>query len=123
MAIYEEVQAPSVINYECTEKTTITVDAGTYEVHVVEITNGDGSKEINFHLPEAGAGAWIERYDPSSEKIGDYTLKSFAYRGADEPAATYLGLALEYWILIAVAGITIAILSIAWFLMRRKENA
>lgn len=123
MAIYDEVQAPSVINYECTEKTTITVEAGTYEVYVVEITNGDGSKEINFHLPEAGAGAWIERYDPSGEKIGDYTLKSFAYRGADEPAATYLGLALEYWILIAVAGTTIAILSIAWFLMRKKENS
>ncbi|MCK5290671.1 MAG: DUF835 domain-containing protein [Thermoplasmata archaeon] len=123
MASYDDVQAPSMINYECTEKTKITVEAGTYEVYVVEITNGDGSKEINFHLPEAGAGAWIERYDPSGEKIGDYTLKSFAYRGADEPAATYLGLALEYWILIAVAGITIGILSIAWFLLKRKEDA
>ncbi|MEE9116518.1 MAG: hypothetical protein V3U09_06450, partial [Thermoplasmata archaeon] len=123
MAIYDEVQAPSVITYECTEKTTITVEAGTYEVYVIEITNGDGSKEINFYLPEAGGGAWIELYDPSGEKIGDYTLKSFAYRGADESATTYLGLPLEYWILIAVAGITIGILSIGWFLLKRKEVA
>jgi hypothetical protein len=123
MAIYDEIQTPSVINYECTEKTTITVGAGTYEVYVVEITNGDGSKEINFHLPEAGAGAWIERYDPSGEKIGDYVLQSFTYNGADEPPNTYLGLPLEYWILLAVAGTTIAILSIAWLLMKRKENA
>jgi hypothetical protein len=121
MAIYNEVQTPSVINYECPKKAKITVEAGTYDVYQVEITNGDGSKEINFHLPEAGAGAWIERYDPSGEKIGDYMLQSFSYQGPDEPTATYLGLPLEHWILIAVAGITIAILSIAWFLMRRKD--
>jgi hypothetical protein len=123
MAIYDEVQAPSVINYECTEKTTITVEAGTYQVYLVEITNGDGSKEVNFYLPQAGAGAWIERYDPSGAKIGDYMLQSFSYRGPDEPTPTYLGLSLEYWILIAVAGITIGILSIAWFLLKRKEEA
>jgi hypothetical protein len=123
MAFYDEIQAPSQISYECEEKTTITVGAGTYEVYVVEITNGDGSREMNFHLPQAGAGAWIERYDPSGEKIGDYMLQSFSYRGADDPTATYLGLPIEYWILLAVAGITIAILSIAWFLMKGKEEA
>jgi hypothetical protein len=122
MAIYDDIQTPSVVNYECTEKTTITVEAGTYVVYAVEMTNADGSKEINFHLPDAGAGAWIERYDSTGKKIGDYTLKSFSYRGTDEPAATYMGLPLEYWILIAVAGTTIAILSVAWFLMRRKEK-
>jgi len=123
MAIYDEYEGSYQIDYSCEETTTITVEAGTYEVYVVNMTNGDGSTEINYHLPEAGAGAKIERYDSLGVKVGEYTLKSFSYEGPEEPAPTYLGMPLEYWVLLLIAGNTIAILSVAWILLKRKKNS
>jgi hypothetical protein len=119
--LYFEYDGPFEIYYSCTETETITVEAGTYEVHVVNITNYDGSREVNYHLPEAGAGARIERYDPFGARVGLYELKSFSYDGPEDSPATYLGLPLEYWVLLLVAVNTIAILSIAYFLLKRKK--
>lgn len=120
--MYYEYDGPFEINYSCVEMVAITVEAGTYEVHVVNITNLDGSREVNYHLPDAGAGAKIERYDPFGTKVGEYALESYSYEGPEDPPATYLGLPLEYWVLILVATNTIAILSIAYFLMKKKKN-
>ncbi|MFQ5884103.1 MAG: DUF835 domain-containing protein [Thermoplasmata archaeon] len=121
--MYNETQTLYQVDYECEELTTITVGAGTYEVYVINKTGADGSREINYYLPEAGAGARIERYDPYGFMIGEYDLQSFSYSNGEEPPATYLGLPIEYWILIAIAVNTILILSVAWLLMRRRKNA
>lgn len=92
-------------------------------MYVINKTGADGSREVNYYLPEASAGARIERYDPYGYMIGEYDLRSFSYRNEERPPATYLGLPIEYWILIAIAVNTILILSVAWLLMRRKKNA
>lgn len=117
-----EYDGPSQISYSCTEMETITVEAGTYEVYVVNITNHDGNREMNYHLPEAGAGARIEHYDQFGSKIGNYELRSFSYEGPEDQPATYLGLPLEYWVLLLVAANTIAILSISYLLLKRKKD-
>lgn len=122
--IYNETETPYQVNYHCEDLATITVEAGTYEVYVINKTGIDGSREITYYLPEAGAGAKIERYDPYGFKIGEYALKSFSYNGSEDPAPnTILGLPIEYWILIAVAVTTITILSVAWLLLRKKKTA
>ncbi|UCD91764.1 MAG: DUF835 domain-containing protein [Methanobacteriota archaeon] len=120
--MYNETQTLYQVNYKCEELTTITVEAGTYEVYVINKTGVDGSREMNYYLPEAGAGAKVERYDPHGYKIGNYELRSFSYSNGEEPPATILGLPVEYWILIAIAVSTVSILSIAWLLMRRRKN-
>jgi hypothetical protein len=123
VSMYNETQAVIDVNYHCEAETTITVGAGTYEVYVINKTDSSGSREMNYYLPEAAAGAKIERYGPLGEMIGEYDLQSFSYEGPEEPTNYFLGIPTEYWILIAVAVNTIVILSIALILMKRKKNA
>ncbi len=120
--MYYEYDGYYEVSYSCEEETTITVDAGTFDVYLVNVTNYDGSREMNYNLPEAGAGAKIERYDPFGAKVGEYTLKSFSYKGPADQPGTYLGLPVEYWVLILVAVNTAVILSVAYLLMRRQKS-
>ncbi|MFQ6060219.1 MAG: DUF835 domain-containing protein [Thermoplasmata archaeon] len=120
--VYNESQEIHEVNYTCEGVMTITVEAGSFEVYLINKTGSTGSKELNYYLPEAAAGAKIEIYSASGERVAEYSLRSYSYDGPDGTVNTYLGLPVEFWVLIAIAVNTAAILSIAWFLLRRRRN-
>ncbi len=109
------------LRYGMSGSVPATVPAGTFLTYPIMETWPDGSAERSFFAVEAGNSVLTESYGPDGTLVAISVLTAYRYQ-AMEPA-TFLGLTVTQWTIVAPVAAVVAIAAVlVWRRFRRGHN-